>query len=512
MSDETARTEEVAPAVMQSGQVNALAAGASITVVGKVLGRGVDLLKQVLMARLLGPEAFGLYALAWNLLRIIIILAPLGLQNGVTHFGSRFRQSNQGAFKSIYRRALFISLAVSTALAAILFALAPWLANTIFKEPELTAVIRLFVPIIPAMTGMHVVVTTSRVSQRMRYAVYVEEILQPVASLMLFLLLYLLGWKLFGAVVSTVVSVFIAFAAGLIYVRRLFPEMAAAQAKAEVPTTEVMRYSLPTAFSGMFGVLIYRVDRLFIGFFLPAASVGIYQAASQFSIIFAIILNGFNAIFTPMIADLFHQDKMSQLQELYRITTKWSLYLSTPVFLTILVAPVQIMTALYGSAYAEGGAVLFVLTLGQLINSATGPVGMLLIMTGRQNQWFNITAVSLVINLILNWVLIQRIGLVGAAIATAVTTAALFLWGLADARRTLGMWPYDRRYLKGLLAAGIVTIALLAMRDTFDQPIWNVILLAGSATVGFFGLLLLLGLDKEDQEFIQSVWSRIKKV
>ncbi len=84
--------------------VNRMAAGAGISLFGVGLGRGLDFVKQIALARLLGPEAFGLYAIGWNLLRIVGILAPFGLHNGVVHFGTPFWRKDNPALRSILTR------------------------------------------------------------------------------------------------------------------------------------------------------------------------------------------------------------------------------------------------------------------------------------------------------------------------------------------------------------------------------------------------------------------------
>ncbi len=493
-------------------RIGTLATGATITLIGRVVGRGLDMVKQIAIARLLGPEAFGLFALAWNLLRIVVILAPLGLQNGVIHFGSAFWRRDDSAFKSLLLRSLAISMAFSLAFSVLLYALAPWISVTWFDDPQLTAVLRLFTLAIPLTVGMRMTVAATQVSQRMKFAIYIEELWQTAVSLVLFFLFYWIGWQLFGAVLATVLSFAAAFAAGLYYVYRLFPEVFASTAQAGLSIRQLLTYSLPTAAAGTFGVLVNRLNRIFIGFFLPTTAVGIYQAAAQFSVIFAIVLNGFNAIFAPLIARLYHDHDMPQLEELYRVSTKWGLYVSMPFFLVICLTPTQVMVAAFGESFASGGVPLLILTVGQLFNMASGAVGYILMMTARQNVWFTLSTAAMVLNLVLNWLLIELYGLPGAALATTIGVFFLFGLGLWYIRKSLGLWPYDRRYLKGVAAALAATVALLPIRYLTTLPLVNVLLMGVLATVVFFGVLLLLGLDAEDQMFVETLMRRIRKL
>ena len=189
-----------------NSSVNRLAVGASVSLIGVMLGRGLEFFKQVALARLLGLEAFGLYALGWNLLRSIGILLPLGLQNGVLHFGARYWRQDDGALRSILVRTIAMSFLIGCGVTLILFIAAPWLMVNVFNEPGFITPFRVFTLMLPFMGTLRVAANATRISQRMQYSVAAEEIAQSTLNILLFALFYLLGWELMGAVVSTVLS------------------------------------------------------------------------------------------------------------------------------------------------------------------------------------------------------------------------------------------------------------------------------------------------------------------
>lgn len=480
-----------------------LAAGAGISLAGKMSGRGLNFSSQIIIARLLGPESFGLYALAWSLLQIAGNLTSLGLQNGVIHFATSTWKRNAARFKTVLWQSIGLAVGVSALFSVALFFLAPWLGAVVFKEPEFVPAFRWFALILPLMAGLRVAAAATRISQRMQFAIYAEEVAQTGINLIAFIVFYFLGWHLLGAVWATVLSFGVAFGLAIVYVWRLFPEVQLADWDRTVSTHALLAFSVPTALSGTFGVLINRFDRLFLGYYWPATEVGVYQAASQFSIVFAIILNGFNAIFAPMIADLYHDGKLDDLEELYRVSTKWGLYSSLPFSVTLFLAPYDVMAVVFGSDYVGGVPALLILTVGQFINMATGAVGILLMMTGRQNRWFVISGLMVVSNVVLNIILVPRFGVIGAAVATTVTVSGMFLLGLWSVRQVLGLWPYDRRYQKGIVALIISILAVVLFRSTVHGPTW--LTFAGTlvtSMIVFMAMLWRLGLDTEDMAFL----------
>lgn len=490
--------------------INRMATGAGISLFGVGLGRGLDFVKQIALARLLGPEAFGLYAIGWNLLRIVGILAPFGLHNGVVHFGTPFWRKDNPALRSILTRSVLLSFAIGWVITGVLLLLAPWLTASIFKEPEFLPLFRVFALMLPFMGALLVAANATRITQRMIFSVASEEIGQGALNLILFIALYLLGWHLLGAIVATVASFALAFGLSLYFLWRLFAPAFAGPSRPVISNRTLLAYSLPTALAGMFGVIIGRVDRLFLGYYWPSEEVGVYQAAAQLSVIMALVLNAFNMILMPMIAEQYHKRDMKQLEELFRVNTKWGIYCIIPVVLVILFAAGDVMTVLFGSEYTRGSTALFILTIGQFINIATGATGTILIMTGRQTAWFRLSMLILAINLALNLTLIPIWGMNGAAVATSVTVGGLFALGLVVVHRIHHIWPYDRRYLKGVLAAAVTAALLVGVRLLQLESTLNLLVTTLVAAVGFYGLLLLLGLDTEDRTFVESILRRVR--
>jgi O-antigen/teichoic acid export membrane protein len=100
--------------------ISTLASGAGITLFGKVSGRGIDALTEILLARWLGPTAFGLYAIGMTVLRIVGTIGAFGLNNGVIQFGARYWRTSPH-LKSTLVYAIGFSLVSGTVIGTIVF-------------------------------------------------------------------------------------------------------------------------------------------------------------------------------------------------------------------------------------------------------------------------------------------------------------------------------------------------------------------------------------------------------
>lgn len=489
-----------------------LASGALVSLLSKLIGRAAHMLGQIFLARYLGPEIFGLYTIGWTILRMFGLFTPLGLEKGVVHFGSQHWKSRQLAWQlnNIVQKSLLTATVSGLLAGVLLYLLAPWLAASVFVKPELEFILKIFAFGFPFLSILRVASSATRISQKMNYSAISEDLSQPIVNLILFGLAFAFGLSLNYFVAGTVVSFIFAVVLAIYFTISLFRKNVEAPIPIDINLTHLLAFSIPAAFTGVFVTLIMWVDRLFIGFFLPTEELGIYQAVSLISVVFSIVLTAFNSIFSPMISDLFHKNELVRLQELYRINTKWGIYICLPVFLIIYFAPLPLVNIVFGADYSVGVTVLLILSIGQVINLASGSVGYLLIMTGHQNIWFFITGIAFSINLLLNWLWIPIWGNIGAAIATSVSTGGVFIVGLITVRILLGLTPYDKRYLKGVAALGITIVFLTIFRIMFSVSTFvefgTVIFIS---FFSFFCALYLLGLDMEDKAFLNIILKKV---
>jgi O-antigen/teichoic acid export membrane protein len=315
-----------------------------------------------------------------------------------------------------------------------------------------------------------------------------------------------------GAIISVSVGYVAGWLLALHFLRLLFPAFARLQPLDGLLAKELIAFSVPTLLAGIFNLLIQSSSTLLLGYFRSPAETGIYQAAAQISTPPAVMLMAFNAIFTPMIPGLHESGQKARLNELFTVSTKWGLYASLPLFLMMLLIPGQILTALFGGTYSGGAWALIILSVAQLVNAGTGAVAFLLIMTHHERRWLLLSGSCSVGSLLLNWLFIPRWGITGAAVATGCGISGLFILALLQVRKQLSLWPYDRRYFKGLIAMILVAIGLIGAKNVFGLSDLVSLTIAGLLSLAiFWAALILLGIDSEDKTFLATFFAAFRR-
>jgi O-antigen/teichoic acid export membrane protein len=159
-----------------------------------------------------------------------------------------------------------------------------------------------------------------------------------------------------------------------------------------------------------------------------------------------------------------------------------------------------------------GWPILVIGALGQLVNCGVGSVGYLLLMSGNEKRLLRAQSGMAAVMVILSAALVPSQGILGAAIAAAITTVGINVWNLIEVRRALALSPYNRSYLKVVLpafAAIAIVVAIKSYSAWFHHD-WLAIGVALFFSYAVFaGLLVMSGLDSDDRLIASAIWSRL---
>ena len=103
---------------------------------------------------------------------------------------------------------------------------------------------------------------------------------------------------------------------------------------------------------------------------------------------------------------------------------------------------------LFGQEFKVGVTAFIFLSFGRLISSFSGSVGNILQMTGNQNIYGFILLIGALLNVVLNYMLIPKYGINGAAIASM---SSLIVWNLGmvlSVKKKFGFYTFYIPFVK----------------------------------------------------------------
>ncbi len=248
-------------------------------------------------------------------------------------------------------------------------------------------------------------------------------------------------------------------------------------------------------------------DVLMISWLATSEDVGIYKVALSIAMLGTLPVMALTTAMNPRAAALVHAGALDRLDRLLKVGTRTLFFLLAPCFVVLAALP-ELLLGLFDPLYVRGASTLMVLIAGQTVYVLTGPTSSLLAMGGyaRVNLANNLLAVAL--NVVLNFALIPRMGILGAA--TASLTAQL-AWGIArtvEVRWLLRCFAFDTRSL-ALVAAGFGLVAALTNATPASSAARVIAtLIAGPA---FLGLVWKLGGTPEEAEMLRSIVGKVRQ-
>ncbi len=489
-----------------------IAKGGSIASIGSMIGKALGFGLHILLGRILGPAQYGLYALGRSVMGITQSIATLGLNQGVVRYGAIYRGERDNArVKGTILSALGISMVFSILISALLVLFSSFIAQRIFKEPELIKVLQVLALALPFYVLMGITTSFAQSFRRIWYQQGVLKIFNPIVHFLLVGIAFLLGFRLAGAVYGFLISGVLSAGLGFYFLWKIFPEVKSLLAPS-YNIRQLLFFSLPTFFIGISYLLLNYTDRIMLGYFRAASDVGIYSAASTTSLQMAIFLAAFITIFSPIVSNLYNQAKRKELENLFKVVTRWVFTLTLPLFIIIAIFSKSIML-IFGSEFVAGWIVLIILAFAQLVNVGTGPVGMLLQMTGKQYIDFANGWGLFLCNIGLNLWLIPIYGALGAALATGISLMLIHIARLVEVLKILYITPYDKRFIKPILAGLIMAIGAIFFKliiRSFTSWIW-IFLGLSLLVIVYIAILYAIGLDQEDKIVLSAVKRKLLK-
>ena len=470
---------------------------------GTVFSVAVGYLFKIYVARVLGPEPLGIYALGMTAVSFGALFSGMGLPFTATRFVSIYMSRHAvGTLRRFLRRSLLHIFLTGLLSASVLIIGREWIAKSLYNDPRIAPFLLLLALLVPISTLMNFVGAVMRGYRVVAKRTLLEHFIQFPLKILLTIVLFSYGWALWGYIAAELAAAVAVLSVMCWIVWKLTPAGVDTAPTSDTGAGEASTFAWHMFILGFLGFVSGQFDRIVQGVVLDARQVGIYSIAMTTAVFIPILLTAVNSIFGPMIAELHANGEVGLLQRLYQILTKWIFGLTYPLVLVIVVLSAEFL-GLFGASFRSASLVLTLLAIGQLVNVSVGSAGHLLLMAGRQKVEIRIVALSAGLAVALNLLLVPSMGLVGAGIAGAVCNATSNLLRLWQVKKCLGISPYNRHQLRLVYPIALSALAVVTFRASpaaGSWPDWAMIAVALAASyAAFASAALFFSLDDDDR-------------
>ena len=412
-------------------------------------GQIMGFLLTLIIARYFGASGLGDYVLAIIVLRVFAMISKLGVDTTSIRVIASFASQNK--FKSIkYFRKKIVLLLIATTLvfSAIMYFNAVLLASFIGANPEyiklnsfLVLPMTFFILHYQSLRGLKKIAEFSffyRMSETLFTIVSILVIMQfnKDASV-----------PIYGYVTSICIVSILTFISYNYWFKVKSKEGMNEQELDLMPLKNILAISMPLMFAQSVQFIMAWTDKLMIGNMMTSQDVGIYHIAFKLSMFASIGLMAINSIAAPKFAELYAKQDFYGLKKVVNQSTKLIFWSTIPLVAIFFIFP-EFLLGIFGDKFKIGVTAFIFLSCGRLISSFSGSVGNLLQMTGRQVIFMNILFVGAILNLVLNYLLIPKMGIEGAALASMISLSTWNLVMVYFVKREFGFYTFYIPFIK----------------------------------------------------------------
>lgn len=383
----------------------------------RVFGAIISYIFIMYITNIFGPEIYGLIALSFSMFMIISVFGRLGLDTNIIKF---FSQDINDSESGIFFKAILESFSVTSVIALILYWFREELVLNLYQDPK--PELLLYLPWVLAsipIWNVAIICTSYMRAKRMNNSfAFLENPSRFFFSLIILVGLFIIEKDPLVIVKAHLIGVLLTALISFVLVVRRLPTPTLIS---RVNTWQFTQEALPMLFSSTILILLGMMDTQIMGIFESKAEVGIYNVSLKIATLTGFSLQAVNSILAPKIAK-FYGEGVGDYKKLISFSTKLNFLISS---LTVLVITLfrETLLGFFGESFIKGELILLVFCVGQIINSFSGSVGVILQMIGKQRVYQNFVLVALLLNLLLTFILTPVYGGVGAAVATVISMA-----------------------------------------------------------------------------------------
>src|SRR5437667_2502202 len=477
--------------------------GTLVSLAGSVVSKIVGALTAITIARLLGPTDLGVYAILASVMSVATVAAGFSSQRAVVKYTAGLSSTHPESIPQLYETAWTLSVFGGVTCAGVLFLVAPWLANEVFRLAQLRdlvwiASLSLIIsaPAIPIWASLQGFQQFGQLNARaIALSAMNAAVVIPAVVL----------WGLRGVAISfplvSMLSLWMNWRLG----RRLFSEyqFTLRLRPSRVWVRKVLGYSLPAFGAALVAAPAFAVANSLLALNAGFTQLGLFLAAASLSDYLLFLPTTISISMVPIVSEL-SENQPARAAKVVTATMRLSLLATTFFSFALLVFGGPTIQLLYGPSYLGASAVFALLVPAMFFATIAHVVGFQLSGLGKTILDFEFTVVWMTAFMGTGWILIPRYGLEGLALSYLVSYVVYAGVSLGYAHFRLGV---SVKRLRAIALLGIASLPIGAAAPTFlsDTFFLYTTGVLGLAAISITGFLLLDPLERDSMR----VWRRV---
>jgi O-antigen/teichoic acid export membrane protein len=464
----------------------------------------------ILMPRFLSETQNGIVKLLISYSLLFAQFASLGFQTSTIRFFPYFKNKLKGHHGYFFLLTMVGIIGFGLFLILYYLIKGPVLDFESGKNSDFAHYFFLILPLTFFFLFFNLLDVYARVLIQSTIGTFLKELLQRIFILVVIVLfiLNLIGFWYFiilyivAASLPTLILFIYLFQRGEIFLK---PDFSMIRQNLLSPMISLSVYGLLIGFSQ---IAISQIDSILINFFKNPAQTGIYAITFYYGTLVILPSRAVFRIAPTFIAEAFKKNDHDTIQSIQYKSCLNQLLLGAGLF-ALLWLNIDNVFRILPPEYLAGKYVIFFIGVTNLISMAGGLSSQVITNSDlyRYNGIF--VLIYLILTVILNIILIQAVGIVGASIAAMLSMLVFTAIKFEFMRRRFKIQPYDRNHLK-IVAISVLSFLVVSVFTYPDSLIFNILVKSSLFGLLFVGLNYLFRSSQDFNHFLDLYMNKIR--
>lgn len=253
--------------------------------------------------------------------------------------------------------------------------------------------------------------------------------------------------------------------------------------------------SWPLALNSLFLVIYNYTDSIIMGGLGQIIQTGWYNAAQRIIGVILVPVCLINVVFFPVLNKIFIESK-KRMYEIWNYYFRLIFFLAVPIIFGGICLAQKIIYLIYDHSFTPAIFAFQILIFTAILNMIIFPFSQLLIVFNQQKKFFWANFIGMVINIFLNFILIPKYSLYGAAVATVISLFFVFivLFGLAKSivsEKLVNSKSFF--FLLKSFISGVIMYFIISLPVIYSFNVFLSIIIGAASYVMIFLILTAIG-------------------
>lgn len=268
-------------------------------------------------------------------------------------------------------------------------------------------------------------------------------------------------------------------------------------------TKEILSYSFLIILGGSAALILLEIDKVMLNQFISIENVAYYGVSVYIATVIIVPSRAMHQITYPLTAELLNTHNDVGLDKLYK-KSSLTLFIASGILFVLIILNLNDLYLMLPENYRNGFVIVFLIGLAKVMDSLLGNINSILYNSHYYKTVLIFGVCLAALTILLNYILIPKFGLEGAAFASFVSIFTFNLVKLIFVKVKFGIMPFTSATFK--VFATLVLLAVLFDLVQFQfHPIINIGLKSLLIVVMYVGILYRFNISEDVTGFL-SKW------